>query len=249
MLSRSSYNDLSALLALRLQGRSGRMALRTLVVAQSEVILARIKGCITAALPEAEIELCRHEALPNGIEVPPDLIVLDPPPELTPAESVSSVAEHFPFAPLAIVGTLVDERVIEAALRAGALSYIPAQYTNEQFSLVLRLAVQGIGHRPNLLRGASMHEAHSSSAANGDQPDQTASQYKLTPRQIEVLAHAVEGLSNKQIANRLKVTEGVVRLHMSEIYRRLSVERRAEAIVKALRIKEVIKALVGRGEN
>jgi DNA-binding CsgD family transcriptional regulator len=62
---------------------------------------------------------------------------------------------------------------------------------------------------------------------------------KLTPKQLEVLALAAEGLSNRQIGLRLGITEGTVKLHMSAIYARLAVERRGEAIAVAHRMREV----------
>ncbi|MBL4794799.1 MAG: response regulator transcription factor [Pseudomonadales bacterium] len=55
----------------------------------------------------------------------------------------------------------------------------------------------------------------------------------LTDRQITILSNLVEGLSNKQIARKLDIADGTVRVHMSTIYRVLGVENRTQAVVKA----------------
>lgn len=224
------------------------MGLSTLVTANSPPTEARIRSFVVSGIPDARIETLAFSAL-SAWTGTPSLIVLEPPLDIDVQDAVGAVAARFPSVPLAVLGRSTQEAVVDAALRAGALSYLPACYTSEQAGLVLRLTLQGIGHRPNLLHARAAAPLRSEAGSDEQFPDASARQYHLTPRQIEVLAHAVEGLSNKQIAARLEVTEGVIRLHMSEIYRRLGVERRAEAIVKALRMKEVVRALVGHGEN
>ncbi|MFD0919532.1 response regulator transcription factor [Saccharopolyspora rosea] len=56
----------------------------------------------------------------------------------------------------------------------------------------------------------------------------------LSPRQQEVLLHVAKGLSNRQISSRLGLTEGTVKRHLANIYAKLNVRSRTEAIRKAL---------------
>ena len=58
--------------------------------------------------------------------------------------------------------------------------------------------------------------------------------YGLTPREHEVLALMVEGLSNPQIAERLVVSRSTAKAHVSNILSKLGVSNRAEAIALAL---------------
>lgn len=54
--------------------------------------------------------------------------------------------------------------------------------------------------------------------------------HRLTPRQRLVLEHAADGLTNKQIASRLRISEGTVRKHLEHIYDRLRVTNRTAAV-------------------
>lgn len=67
----------------------------------------------------------------------------------------------------------------------------------------------------------------------------SAEQWGLRPKHIETLALMAEGLSNKQIADRMGITVGTVKTHVSEVFKRMNVERRAEAILLARRLVEV----------
>lgn len=223
------------------------MGLSILVIAQSAPAEERLRVALHEAIPDAQSRVAPLAQAEAGRCGNADLVILELPHDRSAADTVTVIAQQHPFVPVVAFGMSIDDAVIEHCLRAGALSYLPAHYSSEPCALVLRLAAQGIGHRPNLVRATGFDAM--SGRGEPSPAEAQSHQHRLTPRQVEVLAHAVEGLSNRQIANRLQVSEGVVRLHMSEIYRRLNVERRAEAIVKAMRIKEVIRALVGHGEN
>ena len=58
---------------------------------------------------------------------------------------------------------------------------------------------------------------------------------RLTPRELEVLAHLVDGLSNRMIATQLEVSERTVKFHVASIFEKLGVRGRTEAITTALR--------------
>jgi DNA-binding CsgD family transcriptional regulator len=57
---------------------------------------------------------------------------------------------------------------------------------------------------------------------------------RLTPRQRELLALVAEGLTNHQIARRLGIAEGTVRVHLNQIYSRLGVTSRTAAVTRSL---------------
>jgi len=52
----------------------------------------------------------------------------------------------------------------------------------------------------------------------------------LTPREIEIVRLVADGLRNKEIADRLYVTEGTIKVHLHEIYQRLKVDSRMQLV-------------------
>jgi len=67
-----------------------------------------------------------------------------------------------------------------------------------------------------------------------DQLQDSEVQALLTPRELEVLAVLIEGLTNKAIARRLNISLHTVKFHVESVFRKLDVRTRAEAVAKAL---------------
>ncbi len=59
----------------------------------------------------------------------------------------------------------------------------------------------------------------------------------LSPRELEILALLAERLSNKEIGTRLHISVGTVKRHCENIYRKLDVRGRREAVAEALRLR------------
>ncbi|MDA3629653.1 response regulator transcription factor [Saccharopolyspora oryzae] len=71
----------------------------------------------------------------------------------------------------------------------------------------------------------------------------------LSPRQQEVLLHVAKGLSNRQISSQLGLTEGTVKRHLANIYAKLNVRSRTEAIHRALTDKLInAQAITSNGD-
>jgi two-component system nitrate/nitrite response regulator NarL len=62
----------------------------------------------------------------------------------------------------------------------------------------------------------------------------------LTPRETEVLQHLVRGMSNKQIATALRISEHTAKFHINAVYSKLGVNGRTDAVVRAARLGLVI---------
>jgi DNA-binding NarL/FixJ family response regulator len=62
-------------------------------------------------------------------------------------------------------------------------------------------------------------------------------QQSLSPRELQVLEMAAEGLTNHQMATKLEITVHAVKFHLASIYRKLGVANRTEAAVKFLRLE------------
>jgi DNA-binding NarL/FixJ family response regulator len=130
-------------------------------------------------------------------------------------------AESFQTPTLALVSD--DEAGLDA-LRAGAQGVLLRSVSGERLIAALRALASGLGvFDPPLLRSV---------VATRPLPSETIS---LTPREAEVLGLIAEGLSNRLIADRLKISEHTVKFHVNAILAKLSAETRTEAVVLAAR--------------
>ena len=69
-----------------------------------------------------------------------------------------------------------------------------------------------------------------------EQPELDSSDQLLTPREIEVLRMIAEGLGNKEIASKLKISDHTVKFHISSIFAKLGASNRAEAVTLGIRL-------------
>jgi len=205
-----------------------------------------LTACVRRLDEQCEIAYALPGAtrLRSGQDTAPSLVLIDlDAPRIDRLATVRSFATQVPDAPVVVLGSATDPQSIDEVLTAGAVAYIPRLYTESQMLSVLRLALEGAGHRPHFpgQRTFAHEEGDAEPAALADAGDGEAAgrSRHLTPKQVEVLSLAADGLSNKQIAARLNITEGTVKLHMSAIYSKLNVDRRGEAIVLARRLEEV----------
>lgn len=117
-----------------------------------------------------------------------------------------------------------DEESALELLRAGAMGVLPRNLEGERLLVALRTLGSGLGvFEPLLVR--SLLSARAAAQEN----------LLLTPREAEVLSLMAEGLSNKLIADRLKISEHTAKFHVNAILNKLDAETRTEAVVSAAR--------------
>jgi DNA-binding NarL/FixJ family response regulator len=128
------------------------------------------------------------------------------------------------FARTPTVALVRDEETALALLRVGALGILLRGVEGERLLAALRAAATGLGVFEPTLLGSLL----SKRAATRDAP-------LMTPREAEVLSLMAEGLSNKLIADRLKISDHTVKFHINAILGKLDAETRTEAVVSAAR--------------
>lgn len=137
--------------------------------------------------------------------------------------ALDSFATRYPTLPVVILSASSLRSDIQRALDAGAMGYIPKDTTSAIMLGALRLILAGgIYIPPNL--------AQADTPAASDRPRNRSA---LTPRQLDVLALLVQGISNKDIATRLGLSEGTVKMHVTSIFRELGVSNRTQATLAA----------------
>ncbi|RUO75729.1 LuxR C-terminal-related transcriptional regulator [Pseudidiomarina taiwanensis] len=106
---------------------------------------------------------------------------------------------------------------IRQALSAGVRSYLPKDATSEEAKLAIRTLLQNDRYLPDETR---LSEPNS---------NQGSAENFLSPRQLEIMQLLAQGLSNKEIATILGITEGTIRVHLSAIFKAIKVSNRTEA--------------------
>ncbi len=129
---------------------------------------------------------------------------------------------------LPVVAIAADEADAREALAAGARGALPRTADGDLLAAALRAVALGL----------VVLDAAFAPSTSAEPPAELAE--PLTPRELEVLQRLTQGLSNKQIAQRLGVSEHTVKFHVNAILGKLGVQSRSEAIVQAVRLGLVV---------
>jgi len=128
--------------------------------------------------------------------------------------------------PVAILSGEVDPDTIRGALQAGAAGFLPKTMRATAMLGAMRLILAGERYVPELLVADRAEAAGAPPAAAGGS--------RLTQREREVIGLLAQGLSNKEIGQRLKIEVVTVALHLRSIYRKFGVSSRTQAVRRAL---------------
>lgn len=195
---------------------------------------AAFRGIVARLLSDVPDFCCPHafssseSALKTLQHSTPDVILLDV--ELPGRNGISAIRDIKRIAPATNIVMLTvfdDQEKICQAVSAGASGYLLKTSTEEEIADAVRLAADG---------GAPMHRKVAGTVwqmfakLTGAQPD-----YGLTPREKEILLGASQGLANKEIGDRLRMSPHTVDAHLRRIYHKLDVHTRTAAVAKALR--------------
>jgi DNA-binding NarL/FixJ family response regulator len=166
-------------------------------------------------------EAMHRAALNGGV----DLALLDLyMPGMDGLEGIVRFRAAFPDTPVVVLSAAEQTEDIQQLLSEGALGYVTKSSSSEVILGALRLVLAGGVYVPPGLMDQN------GAVATIPETVRTGS---LTTRQIDVLRELAKGLSNKQIAKVLQVTEGTVKIHLAAVFRNLRVTNRTEAVLVA----------------
>lgn len=154
-------------------------------------------------------------------------------PDCQGVESLRRFRKASPKAPVAVVSATEDWATIRAALRAGASGYIPKTSRPKVIVAALQLIVGGGVYVPP----QAVAEPPAPEPAARKRRARRSAPIELTPRQAEVLRFLIRGLANRQIAERLEISENTVKQHLHAVFEALGVSSRTEAIAAAARLR------------
>jgi DNA-binding NarL/FixJ family response regulator len=170
-----------------------------------------------------------EEAIQLTDTLAPDLVLMDiNMPGINGIEATARIREHHPHTAILIV-TMLDDDSVFAAMRAGARGYLLKGAEPAETLRAIRAVASGEAiFSPGVARRLMDYFAHPHVA-----PANPIAFSKLSEREREVLTLIAQGLANPAIAERLVLSPKTVRNYISEIFSKLQVASRAEAIIRA----------------
>jgi DNA-binding NarL/FixJ family response regulator len=133
--------------------------------------------------------------------------------------------------PLVIMfGADGDEDWAVEALRSGARGILCKTATVDQLKKAIHVVREGQIWASKRVVARALDLSLGFSAADGHV--RNGSHAELTRRESEIVRHAAEGLSNKEIANQMTVSEATVKAHLTSIFRKLSVRDRLQLVIR-----------------
>lgn len=178
-----------------------------------------------------------EEAISLVASATPDVALLDlRMPILDGVEATGKIREHSPDVEVVVLTTYADDDSVMAALRAGARGYLTKDASSEEIEHAIRDAVRGRTRLDPAVQ-ERLVELVTAAPAPAGAPRGAAvpSGGPLTERETEVLGLMAHGLTNRDIAGRLFVTEATVKTHVNNVFGKLGVNDRAAAVAWAYR--------------
>ncbi|MFA5825860.1 MAG: response regulator transcription factor [Gallionellaceae bacterium] len=165
-----------------------------------------------------------------------DLALLDL--HMPGSEGVKSIQEFHksnPSIPLVVVSGSDQREDIEKVMEYGAMGFISKMSSSKMMLSALRMVLDGGVYLPPQLLQQAM-AGMDQGGGNGDKRTARQNKSGLTTRQMQTLQLLAEGLSNKEISERMNLAEGTVKIHTAAVYQALRVNSRLEAVSAARRL-------------
>jgi DNA-binding NarL/FixJ family response regulator len=161
----------------------------------------------------------------------PDVLLMDiRMPGMDGVEATRRLVAQWPGAKIIILTTFDDEATIFDGLRAGALGYLLKDVSGKELAAAVREVARGGA----LIQPSVARKLLAEFARVVPQPRAPAVLVEpLTGREEEILRGITRGLTNKEIAGHLNLTEGTVKNYISTIFQKLGVQDRTQAAMRA----------------
>jgi DNA-binding NarL/FixJ family response regulator len=183
-----------------------------------------------------------HEAIHLADVHHPELVIMDVQlPGVTGLKIARVIRKQHPHTRIVFLSMHIDDERLFAAIRAGATAFLTKDIDGEILLDAIRRVLAGenlinalILSRPQLAWRV-LSEFRALAIEPEGTVDSTIAALPLSAREIEVLDCVAQGLSNKEIADELFVTEQTVKNHMTSVLRKLDVNDRVQAVLYAVK--------------
>lgn len=173
-----------------------------------------------------------EEAVRKALELQPDVLIMDiSMPKMNGLEATRMVREKCSDISILVLTVHDDSEHILSILEAGAAGYL----TKSVFGEEVIHAIRGVAAGETVLSASISQQVIKHALRHDSKPVRLNSADRITSRELEILKLAADGLPNKDIALKLTLSLRTVKGHLVEIFSKLGVSSRTEAVITALR--------------
>ena len=221
--------------------RPGEERTRILIVDDHEVVrvgIAQILSKEEGLEVVGEAEDARS-AMDAAIELSPDIILMDLSlPSPGGIETTQKIKRELPSVSIIVLAVQEDEDALFDAIKAGAAAFVLKDISPDDLVNVIRRVSNGeylindrVFSQPSVASRVLKEFRELAAYGQSEVPIFAP----LSPREVQILDNIAQGMTNKQVAYTLTISEQTVKNHMSSILRKLSVNDRTQAVVYAMR--------------
>lgn len=195
--------------------------LHVLICDDHPLVAQALAAAVKARLPEAQLVLVDN--FPDAIAAAPSvrLILADlTMPGAAPRAGIDAIAAASPTARLIVVTGLADDALLRELVASGIAGFLPKSSSVAVIGAAIDLVLAGGRYLPPQLANATRFKA-------------PPSKDLLSPRQLEVAALLVRGLSNKEMARQLNIAPATIKVHVAQVMAALDADNRTAAAIKA----------------
>lgn len=206
------------------------MSIRLLVADDHEVVRSGLRSLLAGTEVEVVAEAeTGHEAERLAVRLEPDVVLLDiRMPDGDGLSALAHIRRERPHMPVLMLSTYDNPTYISRAHALGATGFLLKGLSRDELLDAIRKAVHGhdLWSRSELRRAATSRPAE----AEG-----SAAEAALTERELEVLRYLALGLTNKELAQNMGISQDTVKEHVQNVLRKIGVADRTQAAVWAVR--------------
>jgi two-component system, NarL family, response regulator LiaR len=211
-----------------------------ILLADDHVMLRQ--GTAQLLSTEADIEVIGEaddgqQAVDLAKRLQPDIVIMDVRmPVLSGIDATRQIRASLPDVQVLVLTAYDDDQYIFSLLQAGASGYLLKTAPADELVKAVRLVQAGESPLdPAIARKLVMRTFGAAGSSNQD-TDESLPIETLTPRELEVLQLLARGLNNRVIAETLFISDRTVQAHLTNIFAKMSVSSRLEAVLTAIRL-------------
>ncbi len=174
-----------------------------------------------------------EEAVSLAGDLMPDLMLLDIDMPGNGLEAARRIAEAYPVICIVLLTVSEAEENLLAAMKVGAKAYILKGVAGRELLRIVRLVLAGESYVPPALAASLLSDL----GKPGGQKRATDPRDELTQREIDILELLAKGMSNKEIGEKLFLSEKTVKHYVTNVLQKLQVHNRVEAALLAQKSK------------